>query len=333
MSLFDGLELTDIPLAAFPNVRTTDVALLEASVSTMYGRVHFDIGRDRERFAAVANRLKLNSIGLSYASHGSAVEIGLKDAQFFAHVFSVSGKASAETRTAIAAMDGNETYICSEGDSVLLKYAPDFEQMIVRYDSAMLRNKLLLLTGDNRVRSLRFHPTASAEGTAGALERQLVRRLVKMAEQEDMSPIAMAELEQAIVVAFLFGNRHTFIELLTSRPTAVAPWQVRRAEAFIEANWSRAILIEEVAAACDTSVRNLFHTFKNSRGYTPTEFLRKVRLSRAREMLTNPSNETSVTHVALTCGFANVGHFAKHFRRQYNEVPSTTLNRAKAKRL
>ena len=44
--------------------------------------------------------------------------------------------------------------------------------MIVRYDSVKLRNKLQLLTGDNRDRGLRFLPAASADATETTCARR-----------------------------------------------------------------------------------------------------------------------------------------------------------------
>jgi AraC-like DNA-binding protein len=36
---------------------------------------------------------------------------------------------------------------------------------------------------------------------------------------------------------------------------------------------------------------------------------------------------TSVTQVALRCGFQNTGHFAREFRPAFGELPSETLRR------
>ena len=45
-------------------------------------------------------------------------------------------------------------------------------------------------------------------------------------------------------------------------------------------------------------------------------------------MLSNPY-ATSVTEVAYSCGFSNLGHFAKDYGRHFGELPSETLNAAK----
>ena len=58
-------------------------------------------------------------------------------------------------------------------------------------------------------------------------------------------------------------------------------------------------------------------------------FVKQVRLKHAKEMLTAPAPNKSVTSVAFACGFGNLGHFASDYRRAFGEMPSETLAGAK----
>ena len=58
-------------------------------------------------------------------------------------------------------------------------------------------------------------------------------------------------------------------------------------------------------------------------------FARRVRLERARGLLRNPDDTTSVTGIALLCGFSNLGHFANAYRTKFGELPSQTLHRSR----
>ena len=135
----------------------------------------------------------------------------------------------------------------------------------------------------------------------------------------------LSELEQTLMVYFLIANRHNYSHLLYGDPVAPAPWQVRRAEEFIEANWNQPITIEALASVTGASVRSIFKAFRESRGYSPMTFLKKIRLERARDMLRTGDAQTSVTGVALACGFHNLGHFARDYRDCFGELPSETL--------
>lgn len=116
---------------------------------------------------------------------------------------------------------------------------------------------------------------------------------------------------------------------LQRQAPGLAPWQVRRAEEYIEANWNRVIRIEDIAEVTNVSARSIFRTFRHSRGCSPMEFARQLRLRHAQELLMAPSPDVTVTDIAMACGFGDLGRFSKDYRAAFGESPSRALNRAK----
>jgi transcriptional regulator GlxA family with amidase domain len=155
----------------------------------------------------------------------------------------------------------------------------------------------------------------------------LARQLNSAAAQ---LPNAMiTELEQALTIAFLSAHRHNFSEFLGAPAKEAAPRMVRLAEEYIEASWDRAITIEELASQTNTSIRSLYAAFRKNRGYTPMAFAKAVRLQRAKKMLQEANQRTSVSEIAFKCGFGNLGHFASDFRKMFGELPSELLARTR----
>ena len=148
-------------------------------------------------------------------------------------------------------------------------------------------------------------------------------------DEPSLSPVVLAELEQAILVAFLCGTGHNYSQLLEDRPLGAGGWRVRRVEEYIEANWDQPITIEALAVVADASARSIFLSFKKHRGFSPMTFVKQVRLRRAKELLVDVNSATSVTGVAFACGFGNLGHFANDYHRVHGEPPSATLNRSR----
>ena len=66
---------------------------------------------------------------------------------------------------------------------------------------------------------------------------------------DNMPVVAVAEMEQFLMICFLTGNRHNYSHLLNGRIWSLAPWQVRRAEEYTEANWDEPITVEALASA------------------------------------------------------------------------------------
>jgi AraC-like DNA-binding protein len=318
-------------LNAFPQIKTRRIEELEHTVSRAYGRISFDANGGRSGFSAVANHAQLKRISLTYATHGCGVEIGIPEADFFGQLFSVKGVGEARARGTNAVVSGQQSFVCSPADRVGLSYAPGFEQLVLKVNAQALVNHLELITGEPATGPIRFETQSSLSQPGGAFHYKLVQRLVGLLDDADGTvPDAALELEQALMTSFLLANRHSMSSRLQDAPQAASPWQVRRAEEYIETHWCEAVTIEDIAKACETSIRSLFHTFKRHRGYSPMEFLRITRLKQARAMLTSNPETASVTDVAMSCGFSNLGHFAKYYRQQFSELPSDTVNRSKA---
>ena len=137
------------------------------------------------------------------------------------------------------------------------------------------------------------------------------------------------EIEQAIIISFLYASRHAYSDLLERDVRDTAPWHVRRAEEFIEASWNETITMTKLMEITGVSARTIFKAFQRNRGYTPMAFAKQVRLRRAKATLSKPEHNTTVTGVAFACGFSNLGHFAKDYRDSFGELPSETLDRQK----
>jgi AraC-like DNA-binding protein len=110
---------------------------------------------------------------------------------------------------------------------------------------------------------------------------------------------------------------------------AIAPWQVRRTEKFIEANWDQPLNMDEIASAVGASKRTIFRAFQQTRGYSPKVFAKQVRLRQARNMLKAADAVTTVTDVAFNCGFNDLGHFSRDYRQKFGELPSRALQIAR----
>ncbi len=63
----------------------------------------------------------------------------------------------------------------------------------------------------------------------------------------------------------------------------------------------------------------LFQGFKEFLGLCPFEYLRILRLEKAKELIA--SREYNVTEAALTVGYSSLSHFTKNFRREFGITP------------
>lgn len=102
---------------------------------------------------------------------------------------------------------------------------------------------------------------------------------------------------------------------------------VRRAEAWIEANLSEPIGVCEIAHAIGVGVRSLQLSFRRCRGCSPSDAITQRRLEAARRSLLDADDNSTVTQIAGDLGFYELGRFAKRYRQHFGESPSATLAR------
>jgi AraC-like DNA-binding protein len=326
-----GIGMNIRPLDRFAFIRTTDVDEMREAIAKTHGDNRLQLHRGAEGFHAYGNRRVLCNIVLSYASFGTVVDQEFSAFSGFAQQFRIRGSSEIFADRGPIQLASDQSHIVSPGTTMKVIHSHDLEHFVLKIDRDALFNKWTALTGRQPRGGLKFEPVADSRTPEATYLRRLFMFLVDQLDSSERSipPLALAELEQSVIVSFLCANRHDESRLLDREPMRTAPWQVRRAEEYIEAHWDQPITVEALAVATGASARSIFHFFKASRGYGPMVFVKQVRLRHARRMLMMPDKTTSVTNVAFDCGFTNLGHFAKDYGKCFGELPSETLNRTR----
>ena len=110
---------------------------------------------------------------------------------------------------------------------------------------------------------------------------------------------------------------------------SVLPADLTRALDWLRGHLSEPVELSSLAAASGVPPRTLERHFKMFLGTTPLGWTRSMRLARDRQALLNAGPEETVTDVALTNGFGQLGRFAAEYRRAFGESPSRTMQRSK----
>jgi AraC-like DNA-binding protein len=88
---------------------------------------------------------------------------------------------------------------------------------------------------------------------------------------------------------------------------------------YIRKNYGREIELSELAALSNMSPNYFCRYFRKLTGQTPIEYLITYRLESACYALRN--TDLTVTDITFACGFNDVSHFIKSFRRAYGMTP------------
>jgi AraC family transcriptional regulator len=99
----------------------------------------------------------------------------------------------------------------------------------------------------------------------------------------------------------------------------LAPWQVRRVLAHIEANLSAPIRNKDLASVVRLSRFHFAVAFNNSIGDSPHAYVIRRRVERAQGLML--STDKSLSDIAAECGMADQAHLTRLFRKIVGESP------------
>lgn len=100
---------------------------------------------------------------------------------------------------------------------------------------------------------------------------------------------------------------------------AEAP-NITKAREFISQHHAEDLSLETVARAVHMSTFYFCKQFKKATGISFTNYLGRVRIEKAKEMLLNP--HARISEVAFECGFQSLTHFNRVFRKLVGEAPT-----------
>lgn len=140
--------------------------------------------------------------------------------------------------------------------------------------------------------------------------------MLEAGEYECRNPDYLNQLALAIT--------HLAVRSVLYRTHQSAPlydrFEVDRAIAYMNSRFDEKITVEDLAALANLSASHFTKIFKSVTGETPIDFLKALRLKKARNMLVN--NVENITEIALKCGFNTSSYFSSCFIEKYRMTPT-----------
>jgi AraC family transcriptional regulator len=100
----------------------------------------------------------------------------------------------------------------------------------------------------------------------------------------------------------------------------LAPWQVRKVLAYIEANLGTPVRNKDLAGVARLSTFHFNVAFRNSVGDSPHGYIIRRRVERAQGLML--STMRTLSDIAAECGLADQAHLTRLFRKIVGESPA-----------
>ncbi|UWZ34808.1 AraC family transcriptional regulator [Dactylosporangium roseum] len=275
---------------------------------------------------------RLRNITVGYVTYGTSVNthFGAEDSPFVAHV-PIAGSVAVDAPGYGLQSEGVGSVI-SPSLPTTVRWSRTSAQVAIRLDHQALHAELADLVTNPLSHPLRFQPCMSMEsrgvrGWTSAIS-WLVAELDRGSGLVD-HPLVVASVEQVIMRGLLIAQSHTYTSHLDAYTRSARSSVIRAVAEQMDASPQTPFTVDMLARQAGISVRALQKGFRREFAVSPLEYLRAVRLKRAREELlrAGPSEGVTVTDVATRWGFGHLGWFGQRYRERYGESPSKTLRR------
>jgi transcriptional regulator GlxA family with amidase domain len=106
-------------------------------------------------------------------------------------------------------------------------------------------------------------------------------------------------------------------------------FRVRHALRLLSEDLSRPLVLEEIARAVNLSAPRLRLLFKAETAMTPAQYLKSLRMQRAKELLDDEETFLNVKQIMLRVGLKDQSHFVRDFRELYGHTPAEYRRRVR----
>lgn len=159
----------------------------------------------------------------------------------------------------------------------------------------------------------------NAANLAWPMSADLRRLTLLLAQQVLLFESDREEVSGALRLT-VCGTLLEMAKQLTVTRTIPPDEAVRAAIKHMEEKLDQSLSIDDVAKAIGCSRARLFGIFKQATGLTPNDYLQRMRVSKAADML--QETKLSITEIAMLCGFNTSQYFSNVFRKYHNQTPS-----------
>lgn len=150
-----------------------------------------------------------------------------------------------------------------------------------------------------------------------------VIRLVRLHSEPQLVSHVAPLIQQEIMVRLLAGPHGPYLRHLVA---AGSPGhQVSRAMAWLKQNFTRDVLMDDLAASVHMSPSTFRQHFRSLTGMSPLQYQKQLRLQEARQLMLNEDLDASST--AVRVGYESASQFSRDYSRLFGAPPQRDIKR------
>jgi AraC-like DNA-binding protein len=322
-----------MPLAKRPFFLTGKLDQARAHLSSLFWPHELSVSHNGNRLAFQHNKVNLSSLSFNALQYGSEVNIDATPSDnSYLVKFTLAGNSEVHQLGNIVRSTPGTVCVMNPSDHLHVKLSENHNQLTIRVGGNHIHDFLERELERDLDKPVVFLPFAkSLSNEANGIARMLLSLCDDLNEDQDWydNDKICNHLEEMLISLLLTVLPHSYSQLYLHNSLLHIPGKISHVQEYINSNFQQPIGLRELAVISQSSVRSLQMAFKKELDLTPTTFIRNKRLEHAYALLSSQSSAVTVTEAALESGFTHLGKFSHYYKLRYNELPSTTFQKAK----
>lgn len=137
-----------------------------------------------------------------------------------------------------------------------------------------------------------------------------------------------ADWELSLIRTFLMTQDSNYSDEIAKKISIALPERIARPKRYMEENFFEKICLDAVRRMSGVTPAKFSAEFKDFVGTTPIDYLKKIRLDKARQELLKSYPRRTIASVALDVGFNHIGRFSLEYKKFFGESPKETVAKA-----
>lgn len=202
-----------------------------------------------------------------------------------------------------------------------------FLGLYIDIDMTVLHELIGRLGERNAARNTKLNKIPKGVGPAQMDENMFdaVCRLLKCLQSKTEADILGPGLIKEILYRVLCGTQAPSLFALATHSGHFA--SISRALQVIHKDYASKIDVEQLAAMAGMSVSTFHRAFKGVTSESPGQYLKKIRLSKARDLMRNDHMKAYIA--ADQVGYESVSQFSREFKRYFGQTPADLIKESR----
>lgn len=160
-----------------------------------------------------------------------------------------------------------------------------------------------------------------AVGQANTAILKSFLRLIELLDEPETIPVLSPLILREILYRLLMSDFGAHLWQIST--TGSQSHRIARAIDWLQANFAKALRVEELAASVQMSASTFHHHFKALTAMSPLQYQKKLRLHEARRLMLNDRLDAATT--AFRVGYESASQFGREYHRMFGAPPARDI--------